>query len=161
MTIARREVSLKWVGKSKLVFDKKFMKGVLRRAGSDVRKEARRLISRYALAQGPELPAYGGYAKLATGAMQRSARVKTGSGGGYVKVFHDMPAGAKDFYPAMLYYGVRRGAKRRRDHKAQPDLGRGWRIAPRKNHMTDALDNRRERVRDVINKAIRKGLGAK
>jgi len=38
-----------------------------------------------------------------------------------------------DFYPAFLFYGVRRGAKRRRSHHRGASGGSGWRLAPRNN----------------------------
>ena len=44
------------------------------------------------------------------------------------------------YYPAFLFYGVRRNAKRGKSHKKGSSGGTPWRIAPRGNFMIDALN---------------------
>ncbi len=59
------------------------------------------------------------------------------------------------FYPVFLFYGVRRGAKRK---KASPGAsgGSGWKIAPRNNYMTEVLERRRSWTRYILSRELRK-----
>lgn len=62
------------------------------------------------------------------------------------------------FYPAFLFYGVRRGAKRKKGHHRGASGGSGWRVEPRNNYMTEVLDKRRSWTRYVLSRELRKSL---
>jgi len=63
-----------------------------------------------------------------------------------------------DFYPAFLFFGVRRGAKRRKSHHRGKSGGSGWKVAPRKNYMTEVLEARKAWTRYVLSRALRTSL---
>ncbi|MDY9000691.1 hypothetical protein UZR62_23200, partial [Escherichia coli] len=63
-----------------------------------------------------------------------------------------------DFYPAFLFYGVRRGAKRRRSHHRGASGGSGWRLAPRNNFMVETLEKNRSWTRYFLARELRKSL---
>ena len=63
-----------------------------------------------------------------------------------------------DFYPAFLFYGVKRGAKRRRSHHRGASGGRGWRLAPRNNFMVETLEKNRSWTRYFLVRELRKSL---
>lgn len=136
-------------GHSAIDFDFVKLNKAMRRAGNDVRNEARRLLSRKAISQAGEVPGQ------RTGRLKRSIQV-LGSGPGWVRVGPKKTSGMKEFYPAFLYYGVT-GRPRRKDHKAQVKDGK-WRIAPRANYMALALANKRAHVRGVIRSALLSSL---
>ena len=75
-----------------------------------------------------------------------------------VRIMPDKSAGMKDYYPAYLHYGVRSGAVRTRGHRRQEDRGRGWRIAPRKNFMEDALQKSNSRIVAILQSAFASSL---
>ncbi|MBL5911230.1 hypothetical protein [Enterobacter asburiae] len=62
------------------------------------------------------------------------------------------------YYPAFLYFGVRRGAKRTKSHKKGASGGSGWRIAPRANYMTETLEKRRAWTQSVLSDGLSKSL---
>lgn len=134
-------------GHSAIDFDFVQLNKALRRAGNDVRNEARRLLSRKAISQAGEVPGQ------RSGRLKRSIQI-LGKGPGWVRIGPKMISG--DFYPAFLYYGVT-GRARRQDHKAQAKDGR-WRTAPRGNYMTMALGNKREHVRAMLHAALLSSL---
>ncbi|EAM1626153.1 hypothetical protein ET288_24730, partial [Salmonella enterica] len=61
-----------------------------------------------------------------------------------------------DFYPAFLFYGVRRGEKRRRSHHRGASGGSGWRLAPRNNFMVETLEKNRSWTRYFLARELRK-----
>ncbi|HAN8568488.1 TPA: hypothetical protein IGM80_005081, partial [Escherichia coli] len=63
-----------------------------------------------------------------------------------------------DFYPAFLFYGVKRGAKRRRSHHRGASGGRGWRLAPRNNFMVETLEKNHSWTRYFLARELRKSL---
>jgi hypothetical protein len=121
-------------GHSRIDFDKKQIRKVLRQQGAAVRKEARRLVSRRAISMPGQAPG------RATGVLMRSIKVKVASGGFWAKVAPQKTSEMKEFYPAYLYYGTKRG------------------LAKRENYMTTALDTRREAARAAIGDALRNAL---
>jgi len=135
-----------------LDFDKAQIRRGMRRAGSVVTKEARRLVSRRRVSRPGEYPGKG------TGRLARSIRARVSRSGFLVKIEPktggDVPA--SDPYFVYLHYGVRRGARRRKDHKAQP--AGPWRIEPRENYPADALQNRAAEVRSILGAALAAGL---
>ena len=81
-------------------YDRKKMRRALNEGAGEVRKEARRLLSRRALrSQAGDVPA------MQSGRLMRSiGTIKRGSKGGWVKVGPRTIKGSV-FYPAFLFYG--------------------------------------------------------
>lgn len=138
-------LSVTLLGHSSIDFNQAIVNKGVRRAGNDVRNEARRLLARNAISKAGEFPGQ------QSGRLKRSIQI-LGSGNGWIRVGPKRTSGMKVFYPAFLYYGVT-GRPRRKDHRAQVKDGR-WRIAPRGNYMTAALANKRSHVRAVIRAAL-------
>lgn len=116
-------------------YDRRAMRKALARGAADIRKEARRLVSRRAISNPGDFPA------SQTGALKRAIGiVSKGSKGGWVKVgIRRIPNSV--FYPAFLFYG-------------SPKTG----LAKRGNFMTAALDERRDSVRSMIQEALKNSL---
>jgi HK97 gp10 family phage protein len=130
------ETNVRIDGFSRVDFDKKQVRKAMREAGRDVQKEARRLISRRAISGADEYPG-----KL-TGALWRAIKYKVRRSGFLVIVRPEKTADmGKDYYPAYLHYG-----------SAKINL------APRKNFMADALENRQQRTRNVLRNALQDAL---
>ena len=135
----------------KLDFDKKEIRKAMRRAGALVRADARKLVGkRGASAQGE-------YPGLGKGRLRRSITYRVSRPGFMVKIEPQKTADMKYFYPAFLWYGVRRDAKRGKSHKKQAATG-AWRIAPRANYMVDALNRRADNVRAILRQAFAEAL---
>lgn len=131
-------------GHKTIDYDRTVMRKALNKAGADVRKEARRLVSRRAISSAGQNPG------LVTGDMMRSiGTVSRGSKGGWVKIgpkrTDAMLAKEKNakwaFYPAFLFYG---SPKRN--------------IAKRANFMGEALANRRDVIRSQVRSALSNAL---
>jgi hypothetical protein len=138
------EVHVGWTGHSRIDFDKKKIRKVMRARGRDIQKEARRLVARRAVSEPGEYPGRD------TGTLWRSIKSKVSRSGFLVRIApQKTPEMGKDFYPAFLWYGVRRkgGAE-----------GSGWRIEARANYMTEALDRRREVSQTTIKAALQDAL---
>jgi len=141
-------------------FDKKKIRAGMRKAGKLVRQKAQMNV---ALARGQ-----GDYPHNQTGRLLHSINFKVSRSGFLVKIAPTKASGMKDFYPAFLYYGVRQGSRVR---PLAPGLGRGksnrrasgaraaltaarknngWRIAPRANYMSDALEDARSDVQSIL-----------
>lgn len=147
------EVHVGWTGHSRIDFDKKRIRKVMRARGRDIQKEARRLVARRAISQA------GDYPGRDKGTLWRSIKAKVSRSGFLVRVAPQKTAEmGKDFYPAYLWYGVHRGSSRSTGHKKQIDNGAGWRIEPRKNYMTEALARRREVSENAIRNALKDAL---
>lgn len=129
------ELNVKLAGFSRIDFDKKKIRKTMRLLGRDVQKDARRLVSRRAISGAGEYPG------RQTGRLWRAIKYKVSKPGFLVKVMPAKTAGMKDYYPAFLRYG-----SKSRD------------LAPRKNYMTDALDNRRSMARGALSNALRDSL---
>lgn len=136
-------------GTSTIDFDMRIVRKGLFEAANITRQEARRLVARRAISGAGEYPG------LQTGRLMRS--IKTFAWGKtWVAVGPTKTSSMKDFYPAILNYGVT-GNKRRKDHRAQVKGGK-WRIAPRRNYMVDALHRKRLAVRNVLMSAMMDAL---
>nr|WP_203525607.1 hypothetical protein [Crenobacter caeni] len=133
-------------------FDKRKVRYGFRKAGQIVTARAQMLL---ALGKGRD-----GYPNNRTGALLHAINYKVSRAGFLVKIMPDMPAGAKDYYPAYLHYGVRRGAVRRKDRRAQAKTG-PWRIAPRDNYITDALQDSAGKVESTLSRAMARALRPK
>lgn len=149
------EISASLQGFRTIDFDKKEVRKGMRKAGQDVRKAARALIASKVKSKTGENPG------KQTGRLYRSLGYKVSRSGFMVVVKHKKQAGMSEPYWMYLYYGVRNGVKRRKDHKKQLDNGKGWRITPRNNYILDALANRRSVVQQTIAEAVERALKPK
>lgn len=117
-------------------YDRKAMRKALREGAAQVRKEARRIVSRRAISAAGDFPG------LQTGALKRAIGiVSKGSKGGWIKVGVKKSKEMTDFYPAFLFYG-----------SAKINLAR------RGNFVTAALAAKRESVRGQIRDALQHSL---
>lgn len=130
--IAGIQMNVMLAGHSMIDFDKRQIRKALVKNGGEVRKEARRLISRRAVSSPDDFPGE------SSGATKRSIKIyKRGSRGGYVKLGPTKTSEMNVFYPAFLFYG-----------SVKIHLGR------RANYMVAALDNKREVVRGNMRAAM-------
>lgn len=129
------EINVKLDGFSRIDFDRKKIRKTMRMLGRDVQKEARRLVARRAVSGAGEYPG------RQTGRLWRAIKYKVSKPGFLVKIMPGKTADMKDFYPAFLLYG-----SKKRD------------LAPRKNYMTDALENRRSVARGALRNALMDSL---
>lgn len=117
-------------------YDRRALRKAMREGAAQVRKEARRIVSRRAVSQAGAFPG------LQTGALKRAIGiVGKGSKGGWIKIGVRKSKEMVDFYPAFLFYG-------------SPSTG----LARRGNFMQTALQNKRETVRSQIRAALRNSL---
>lgn len=124
-------------GINRILFNKRELKSAFKKGGAVVRKESRRLIASKAISVAGQFPGYD------SGAMSKSIKVKPGSGGGYVKIMpYKTSEMGKDFYPAFLMVGTRRG------------------LQPRKDFMVQALDNKQAEIKSAIRASLRNALQA-
>ncbi len=116
-------------------YDRSKMRRALRSGAAVVTKESRRLVSRRAIS------APGEYPGMQSGRLRRGiGTVSRGRKGGWIKVSVRTIKGS-DFYPAFL-------------HRGSPKTG----LAPRGNFVADALDNKRDQVRNNIRGELRQSL---
>lgn len=117
-------------------YDRKKMRRALNTGANLLRKEARRLLSRKAIASKPgEAPA------MQSGKLMRAiGTITRGSKGGWVKVGPRSIKGSI-FYPAFLFYG-------------SPKTG----LAKRANYMEIALKNKNEILRSNARSALQDAL---
>lgn len=143
-------VNVRLDGHKRIDFDKKEVRKTMRKVGQDVRKAARALIARKVRSGAGDNPG------RKTGKLYRSLGYKVSRSGFLVAVRHDKVAGMDVPYWAYLYYGVRARAVRRKGHKKQ---GEGaWRISPRNNYISDALEGRRAAVQTMIADTLKRAL---
>lgn len=153
-------------------YDRKALRKALVKGAAEIRKEARRLVSRRAIS------AAGAFPGMQTGTLKRAIGiVSKGSKGGWVKVGVKKTPGMDDFYPAFMFYGVKglgkigraapgegrgKSNRRRRGQRAklieERRASNGYIVAPRKNYMTAALDSKRDTVKATIQAALRNSL---
>lgn len=151
-----------------LEFNQKRVRNAFARVGRGVQDEARRLVARRAISKAGEAPG------TRTGGLSKSIGYKVpspsaGRPGFMVRIAPNQKGGRRatrlpsgdDFYPAFLFYGVKRKARRGRSHRKGASGGSGWKIAPRKNFMTEALSNRRSWAEKVLFNALKKSVVAK
>lgn len=138
-----------WDSYRRLDFDRKEVRKGFRRVGRLVQIAARKRIRKGAALQD--------YPAGRRGTLARSITVKVSRPGFFVRVApFKTPAMGKDFYPAYLFYGVT-GKPRRRDRRSQAKDGK-WRVKPRGNYMTDALDEQTGNIRSVLSAALEQAL---
>jgi hypothetical protein len=129
------QVNATLAGHSRIDFDKRLIRKVLRQQGGGIRTAARRLVATRAISAPGAMPGRDG------GAYWRSIKVKVSSGGFWARIApfktNEMPI----FYPAVLYYGSKRRS-----------------IEARANPMTDALEQRRTVAQAAIRSALQGAL---
>lgn len=117
-------------------YDRKALRKAMREGAAQVRKEARRIVSRRAISASGEFPG------LQTGTLKRAIGiVGKGSKGGWIKVGVRKSKEMTAFYPAFLFYG-------------SPKTG----LEKRANFMETALTNKRDTVRSHIRSALQNSL---
>lgn len=147
------------------IFDKKKIRAGMRKAGRLVMQRAQMNL---ALARDDE-----GYPVNRTGATLNSISFRVSKSGFLVRVAPKKTSAMKEYYPAYLYYGVKRGArlsrlkagekhtgKRRRDGIRLREARRtnDWLIAPRDNYMADALQDSNSEVQAILSAAFAAAL---
>ena len=147
------------------IFDKKKIRAGMRKAGRLVMQRAQMNL---ALARDDE-----GYPVNRTGATLHSISFRVSKSGFLVRVAPKKTSAMKEYYPAYLFYGVKRGArlsrlkagemhtgKRRRDGIRLREARRNndWLIAPRDNYMADALQDSKSEVQAILSAAFAAAL---
>ncbi|MFT4271284.1 MAG: hypothetical protein QM578_09750 [Pantoea sp.] len=146
-----------------LVFNRARMRRAFIKIGQVHMRDARRLVMSRGRSAAGENPAY------VTGRLARSIgyyvpRASKNRAGLMVRIAPNQKRGEGnrliegDFYPAFLFYGVRRGATRKKKHHRGASGGSGWRIAPRNNYMVEVLENRRPWTKYVLSRELKKSL---
>ncbi|CAI8875623.1 MULTISPECIES: hypothetical protein [Pseudomonas] len=149
-------------------FDKSKIRAAMRKAGRLVTQRAQMNL---ALGKGQD-----GYPVNRTGATLESINFKVSRAGFLVRIAPRKTSSMKEFYPAYLHYGVKKG---NRPGKLAPGMGKGksnrrakgdralalaaraaagWRITPRDNYMADALQDSRSSVQALLSAAFAAAL---
>ncbi|MQT41396.1 hypothetical protein GHO45_10725 [Pseudomonas sp. FSL R10-0765] len=143
------------------IFDKKKIRAGMRKAGRLVMQRAQMNL---ALARDDE-----GYPVNRSGATLHSISFRVSKSGFLVRVAPKKTSAMKEYYPAYLFYGVKRGArlsrlragekhtaKRRRDgiRLREARSNNDWLIAPRDNYMADALQDSNSEVQAILSAAF-------
>lgn len=152
MSSALLETNVTIDGFSRIDFDGRQVRKSMRVLGRDVQKEARRLIARRAISGADEYPG------RQTGKLWRAIKYHVSRSGFMVRIQPDKTGEMEYFYPASLHYGIRkmRSIALAKRHKKQPDGP--YRLAPRANFMTDALENRNQHTRSVLRGTLQDAL---
>ena len=147
------------------IFDKKKIRAGMRKAGRLVMQRAQMNL---ALARDDE-----GYPVNRTGATLHSISFRVSKSGFLVRVAPKKTSAMKEYYPAYLFYGVKRGArlsrlkagekhttKRRREGIRLREARRNneWLIAPRDNYMADALQDSQSDIQAILSAAFAAAL---
>ncbi|EMB4112550.1 TPA: hypothetical protein JD344_18705 [Serratia marcescens] len=148
---------------TELVFNRARLRRAFVRIGQIHMRDARRLVMHRGRSEPGDNPAF------RTGRLARSIgyyvpRASKRRPGLMVKISPNQKNGEGNrhingaFYPAFLFYGVRRGAKRQKKHHRGASGGTEWRIAPRNNFMVEVLERRRSWTRYTLSRELRKSL---
>lgn len=152
----------------RLDFDKKEIRKGMRRVGALVSRTAKALVKRRG-----ERSVAGQYPARQSGLLYRSIRAKVSRPGFLVKIAPQKIAGMKDFYPAYLHHGVKRGqrlsrlrsgeqnTRKRRREGIRLRAGRrnnAWLIEPRGNFMADALESKSSAIQQLLRQAFTASL---
>ncbi|WP_443700639.1 hypothetical protein [Pseudomonas sp.] len=150
-------------------FDKKKIRAGMRKVGKLVRQRAQLNV---ALSRGQD-----SYPINRTGALLESINFKVSRSGFLVKIAPYKSSAMETYYPAYLFFGVRMGNRikqlapgagagksnrRRKGERAALVTQRknnGWRIQPRANYMSDALQDTSSDVRSILSDAFADALG--
>ena len=120
-------------------FDTRVLKKNFRTVGAEVRKIARRLVSRRAVSKAGEFPG------MNTGTLRKSIKSKVSRSGFSVGISSYKIEGMDVYYPAFVYYGHRRrGADQVNGVPDRKQRGRkrvGEKVAkPRRNYIVEAAE---------------------
>lgn len=136
-------------------FDTKVLKKNFRKVGGEVRKIARRLVSKKAISRA------GGFPGMDTGLLRKSIQAKVSSSGFSVGIASYPITGMSDFYPVFVYWGHRapgsdRDSNGNRDHKQQGRKRKGEKVAkPRENYIVEAAHRYGQtKYRQVMEKVL-------
>ncbi|WP_175712642.1 hypothetical protein [Burkholderia ambifaria] len=129
-------------------FKKSKVRAAMRKAGRLVTGQAQMNL---ALARGAK-----DYPRVRSSALLDSISFKVSRSGFLVRVAPKKTAAMPAPYFVYLHYGVRRGAKRRKDRRAQP--AGPYRIKPRANYMVDALDEKSGEIKTILSAALAAAL---
>ncbi|EGT5654209.1 hypothetical protein JD793_000266 [Citrobacter braakii] len=163
-------VHVDFQGMKTIDFNRRIVRRAFGKIGQVIQKDARNRISQRHGSRPGEDPGYwsgatarsiGYYVPRATGSrpgfmVKIAPNQKRGRGMTPLKL-HEGP-GSSGFYPAYLFYGVRRGAVRTKSHHKGASGGSGWRIAPRGNYMTAALANKKYWTERTLFNALRRAV---
>lgn len=153
-------------------YDRRLLRRAMAKGAGEIRKEARRQVARRVISAPGENPG------LQTGTLRRAIGVVSkGTWGGWIKIGVKKPPQMKEFYPAFLFYGVKKLGKiqrlapgegrgssnrRRRGDRAalvaERRANTGFFVAPRNNYMVDALNAKRDVVKQIIQDALKNAL---
>lgn len=136
-------------GFKKIDYDGKALKKPMRKAGNEVRKIARKLISRRAVSKAGEYPG------KQTGRMQKSLRVKVSKSGYSVSVYPDKTDDMPAFYPAFVVYGHRGPGSQANDGPSHRNRKGKKVAAPRENFVPAAA----EKYAETFQKNMFEALG--
>ncbi|MBE5528872.1 hypothetical protein A9J41_14110 [Laribacter hongkongensis] len=132
-----------------LDFDKRPIRRAMHKLGKLIVGDAQMML----VLGGDDSP----YPVRRTGSLARALQYRVSPSGFMMKAAPVKPSGASDYYPAYLHYGVRMGARRKKNHRAQAPVG-AWRIKPRENYMVDALEGRKDQAHSVLSAALERGF---
>jgi hypothetical protein len=153
-----------------VVFNRRIVRRAFHKIGREIQADARQRISQRHGSLPGEDPGYwsgatvrsiGYYVPSASGRrpgfmVKIAPNQKRGRGMTPMQL-HSGP-GSSGFYPAYLFYGVRRGAVRTKSHHKGASGGNGWRIAPRGNYMTEALKDKKYWTERTLFNALRRAV---
>lgn len=149
-------------------FDKRMIRAGMRKVGLLITQRAQMNL---VLGKGQD-----GYPVNRTGATVESVSFKVSRSGFLVRISPTKTSAMEEFYPAYLHYGVKKGRKL---GKLAPGKGKGksnrraigaraaalaeraageWRIKPRDNYMTDALQDSSSQVQSILSAAFAAAL---
>lgn len=132
-------------------FRKAKVRAAMRKSGRLVAGQAQMNL---ALARGAD-----NYPRVRTRALLESIDFNVSRSGFLVRVAPKRTAAMSTPYFVYLHYGVRRGAKRRKDRRAQ--AAGAYRIKPRANYMADALQSNEPAIRQIVTKGLQDALSIK
>lgn len=144
-------------GFRRIDYDGRELRKTLRKAGSDVRRIARKLISKRAVSEAGEFPG------KQTGEMAKSIRVHVSRSGYSVSIHPTKTSRMPAYYPAFVVYGHRAPHSETKEEARAHKARSGKKVAaPRKNFIVDAAtENRLQFERDMyeaLSNSIKPGV---
>lgn len=134
-------------------YDRKMVRKAMRAAGKIVKDRARRLVTKTGKRNN--------YPSRRTGTLANSIRVRISKPGFMAKIAPQKTPRMKEFYPAYLFYGVKKNplrGKERARARRRGQLQGPWLIKPRGNYMVDALRSTTRKVSEVLINGFKEAL---
>lgn len=163
-------VHVDFPGAKSPVFNRSIVRRAFFKIGMEIQAAAREQISQHHGSAPGQNPGYhtgatarsiGYYVPSATktrpGLMVRIAPNQKRGRGSTPLPLHSTAA-SNGFYPAYLFYGVRKGAVRTKKHHKGASGGSGLRIEPRKNYMLTALQDKKYWTERVLFNALKRAV---